>query len=78
MDVGFETFFQAAWKLLFSGLPSEQYIELSAIPLPCLFGCCHNSWRDNNGLRNCSQSKFNIVLYKSCLGHGVFLQQWKP
>ena len=40
-----ETFLLAClledWKPVFSYLPLEQEIELSAPPAPCLPGCCH-------------------------------------
>ena len=39
--MGFKILILAAWKTVLSCLPSEQYIELSAPPVPCLPGCCH-------------------------------------
>jgi hypothetical protein len=53
--VGFETLLLAAWKPVFSCLPLEQDVELSAPPSPCLPGCCYVSCHDDNGLNfwNC-------------------------
>ena len=53
--VGFETFLLAAHEAVFSCLPWEQYLELSAPPLaPCLPGYCHASHLDDNGLNLCT------------------------
>jgi hypothetical protein len=30
-----------AWQSVFSCLPLEQDVKLSAPPVPCLPGCCH-------------------------------------
>ena len=51
-------------------LCSEQDVELSAPPVPCLPGCCYASHRDDNGLNSeaVSQPQLN-VLFKSWLGH---------
>jgi hypothetical protein len=48
---GLETPLLAAWKIVFSWLLSEQNIELSASPVPCVPGCCHGSCLDDNGLK---------------------------
>jgi hypothetical protein len=50
VGVGFESFFLAAWKTVFSCLSSEQDIELSGPSVPCLLGHCHTSCHDDNGL----------------------------
>jgi len=48
--VGFETFFLSTWETVFSLLPSDWDVELSAPSLaPCLSGCCHASCFDDNG-----------------------------
>jgi hypothetical protein len=41
VGVGFKTLVLAAWKSVFSSLPLEQYVELSALPTSCLPGCYH-------------------------------------
>ena len=54
--------------------------ELLALLGPCLPACYHVScmmitdWASEN----VSQPQRKIVLCKSCLGHGVSSQQWKP
>ena len=45
----FEILLLAAWKTHFC-LPSDQDVELSAPPVPCLPGCYHACHVDNNGL----------------------------
>ena len=62
-------------------LPSDQDVELPDPSLaPCLPGCYQAYLHDDNGLTSetVSQAKLKVVLYKSCLGHGVCAQQWKP
>jgi hypothetical protein len=48
-----------------SCLPSEQDVELSAPPAPCLAGCCHASCFDDNGLNlwNCKPApiKYSFI-----------------
>ena len=66
--MGFETLFLAAFKTNFC-LPSKQYIEVSASPVPCLARCCHAPalmimYCTSEGI---SQPHLNIVSYKSCL-----------
>ena len=41
--LGFETLLLATWEAVFTCLPSEQDVELSAPPVPGLPGCCHAS-----------------------------------
>jgi NADH:ubiquinone oxidoreductase subunit E len=41
MDVGFNTLILAARKPVFHYQPSDEDVELSALPAPCLPGCCH-------------------------------------
>jgi hypothetical protein len=41
VGMGFKALILAAWKPVSSSLPSEQDVELSASPVPCLPGCCH-------------------------------------
>jgi hypothetical protein len=48
--MGFETLLLAVWKSVFSFLPLEQDVELSAPPAPCLPGYCHASHYYDNGL----------------------------
>jgi hypothetical protein len=38
--VGFNILVLAAWKSLFCWQPSDEDVELSAPPAPCLPGCC--------------------------------------
>jgi hypothetical protein len=38
---GFKNLILAAWKPVFSYQPSGEDVELSALPVPCLPGCCH-------------------------------------
>jgi hypothetical protein len=56
--VGFEVSYMlksGQCDTVFSSLPVDQDIELSALPVPCLPGCCHASHHDDNGLnlQNC-------------------------
>jgi len=46
----FETLLLATWQQVFSYLPLDQDIELSAPPLPGLPGPCHAFCHDDNGL----------------------------
>ena len=46
----FNTLALAAWKQVFSCLPSGHEVKLSAPPVPCLPGHCHASYIDNNRL----------------------------
>jgi hypothetical protein len=41
VGIGFKTLVLAAWKLVFSCLPSDEDVELSVLPAPRLPGCCH-------------------------------------
>jgi hypothetical protein len=50
LGVGFQPFLIATWKPVFSCLLSEQDVELSAPPEPCLPGRCHAYHHDDNGL----------------------------
>jgi len=43
VGMGFKTLIIAAWKPVFPQQPSDEDVELSAPPAPCLFGCCHAS-----------------------------------
>jgi len=59
-------------------LPSDPDVELSVTsPASRPPGHHHASHRDDNGLNPepVSQPQLNAFLYKSCLGHGVSLQQ---
>ena len=79
--VGFEAKFEGdpppdCLQKTFSSLSLDQDIELSTFSLaPCLSGCCHASYHDDNRTsETVSQPELN-VLYKSCLGHGASSQQ---
>jgi hypothetical protein len=39
--MGFMNLILAAWKPVFFQQPSDEDVELSAPPAPCLPGCCH-------------------------------------
>jgi hypothetical protein len=39
--MGFKTLILAAWKPVFHQQPSDEDVELSALPAPGLLGCCH-------------------------------------
>jgi hypothetical protein len=39
--VGYKTLILAAWKSVFCQQPSDEDVELSVLPEPCLPGCCH-------------------------------------
>ena len=41
VGMGFKTLILGPWKPVFSFLPLEQDVELSAPPTPCLPRCCH-------------------------------------
>jgi hypothetical protein len=41
VGVGFKTLILAAWELVFFQQPSDEDVELSIPPVPCLPGCCH-------------------------------------
>jgi hypothetical protein len=41
LGMGFKTLVLAAWKLVFSCLPSEQDVQCSALHRPGLPKCCH-------------------------------------
>jgi hypothetical protein len=83
VGVGFEALLLAACKTVFSFLPSEQDVELSAPPAPCLPGGCHASHHDDTGLnlwtcKPANFSQFKVVLRKSCHGYGICSQQCTP
>jgi hypothetical protein len=49
--MGFETLLLDAWKtVVYSWLPLDEAVELSAPLVPCLLGCCHASYHDDNRL----------------------------
>jgi hypothetical protein len=50
VGVGFEILPLAGWKVVFSYLPSEQDVELSAPPALYLTGHCHYLHHEDNGL----------------------------
>ena len=79
VQMGFKTLILAAWKLVFC-LPSEQCVELSAPPAPCLPGHCHASHQDDNGLnlRTCKPAPNEMLSFvRVCFGHCVSSRQWK-
>jgi hypothetical protein len=41
VGVGFNTLVPGAWEPVFCWQPSDEDVELSAPPVPCLPGCCH-------------------------------------
>jgi hypothetical protein len=41
VGVGFKILLLAAWRLVLCYQPSDEDVELSAPPVPCLPGCCH-------------------------------------
>jgi hypothetical protein len=41
LKVGFKTFLLAPWESVFSYQPSDEDVELSAPPIPCLLGHCY-------------------------------------
>ena len=57
----------------------DQDVDLSAPPAPCVPACCHASTMMIMDLTSetVSQAQLNVVLYKSCHGHGVSSQQWE-
>jgi hypothetical protein len=40
--VGYKTLILAAWKSVFCSQRSDEDVEPSAPPAPCLPGCCHD------------------------------------
>jgi hypothetical protein len=48
--MGFKTLTLAAWKSVFRQHPSDEDVELSPSPAPCLPGGCHVLHLDDNGL----------------------------
>ena len=50
VGVGFEVLLLATWKPVFSYLPLEEDVELSASPALSLPAHCHASFIDDNGL----------------------------
>jgi hypothetical protein len=77
MGVSFETLLLAAWKTVFSWLPLDQDIELSA---PSPYTCLDTAMLPALMLMDLtsetiSQAQLNVCLDKSCLGHGVCSQQ---
>ena len=70
----------SAEQSVFSCLPSEQDVELSTPPAPCLSAAAmlFAMMIIDRTLEPVSQPHLNVVLYKGYLGHGVSSQQWKP
>ena len=77
VGVDFKTLMLAAWKPVISCLHSEQNLDLSAPPTPCLPELCHapSLMTMDKTSGPVSQPQLNAVLYKSCLGHGISSQQ---
>jgi hypothetical protein len=69
--MGFETLLLASWKPVFSWLPSEQDVELSAPPAPCLPGSCHAFCLHDNGLNlwTCKPAPIKCLLIRVALGN---------
>lgn len=60
-------------------LPTDQDIDLSALPTPYLPRGCYIYQHDDNGLKFCnSKPASNVFHHRSCCGHGASLQQWNP
>ena len=80
VGVGFGALLLGDHQIVFSWVPSEQDVELSAPPAPCLPGCCSAFHLDDNGLTlwTCKPAPIKYCFFRSCLGHGVSSQQWKP
>jgi hypothetical protein len=82
MGVGFEVFCaQATPSVAHSllSLPLDQdVVLLASSPAPCLAAWGHAPHHDDNGLNlgSCKPAPIlNVLLYKSCYGHGVSSQQ---
>jgi len=60
-----------------SWLPSDENVELSVLPAPYLPECCHVPALMIIDLISepVSQPQLNVVIYNTCLGHGVCSQQ---
>jgi hypothetical protein len=77
----FDTLFLDTWETFFSCLISDQDVELLAVTSPCLPRYCMLPalMIMDSASESVSQPQLNVVLYavlyKSCLGHGVSLQQ---
>jgi hypothetical protein len=71
--VGFAALFLAAWKTAVFCWPLEHNVDLSST-MPTWMLPCFLPWLN---LLTLKLAPINIVLYKSCLGHGVSSQQWK-
>jgi hypothetical protein len=66
VEVGFKTLVLAAWKPVFSCLFSEQDVEVTASPAPCLPGSSEASAfiiMDRNSER-VKEPQLNVILYK--------------
>ena len=73
VGMGLETLLLAAWKLVvFPWLPSEQDVELSALPAPCLPRCCHVPalMLMDKPPEPVSQPQLNVVLIRVALVPG--------
>lgn len=75
VGMGFKTLILVAWKPIFSYLPFEQEIDLSAPPAPCMPRCCHAltliivDWT----FKLLSQAQLYAIFCKSCRCHSVSL-----
>ena len=84
MGVNFEvSYAQAMTSVAHSPLllPEDQDVELSAPSLALsLPTCCYPFCHGGNGLNLCDSKAASIKMFlcKSCHGHGVSSQQWKP
>ena len=65
VGMGFETLILAAWKSVFQK-PSDEDVELSATPAPCLPGCCHARTLRIMGLTSepVTQPQLNVILIR--------------
>jgi hypothetical protein len=72
MGVCFKNLILAAWKPVFCRQPSDEDVEFSAPPSPCLPGCCHvptlmiMAWTSEP----VSQPQLNVVLIRVALVAG--------
>jgi hypothetical protein len=69
VGVGFKTLILAAWKPVFSSLPLDEDVELSAPSAPCLPGCCHapTLMIMDGTSESVSQPQLNVVLMRVAL-----------
>jgi hypothetical protein len=69
VGVGYKTLILAAWKSVFCWQPSDEDVELSAPPAPCLPECCHipTLMIIDGACEPVSQPQLNVVLIRVAL-----------